>query len=671
MITKAFTSILLILVLLCPSIESYAADPSESGLKELITLHQQLKTGVGSLELLIKKGPQLVEQTRLFLNQGQGSNWINTPQAQQLKIENKILVNFLTIQKALDECVIDKNAKRNLDKRILNSAYQSMNNQSEIISPCQKLLEENFLPLNISNISQDLLKISRDIIKNDFTKKLSEQVITNNAKSLLGYKLKFDPNFLYPSSQIDHQLSSIVDHVCLKRNQLPRKSLPPDDVCQAKLSPQFKKILLQKLKNDLPHLAPKEKITPELATNQINASVERLNQSLAKINVKTDQGFIFDSAQLENENTKSGFDQYITQYMFEVQNNAGTLLLSNELKKSVGEIKSLNEADTVKDHKTKKFMFTPHKKARALEVANAIKEIERKMEDHNQKTLSLALSSANNPKDQDESLALMVKNNPFAAGPVLLNNPQLTSQMCDSINMANNDDQRDEDLDKYFTVGAAVLGGAILLTGIGTLAGAYLLTGSLTAGVSAGTLGGSILGYTALAGSAVELASAGQAGVKAYQQHQEMITHEAAFLTSNGDKESLTDAKQALIEYKEARFSASLSLIGVGLGGAFAAKLFNLLNSGPTALSTHDVRGASKILKYLTNRQSAKKLKEVIQALGDRGSEKMEDFLIKLAKVSEKNRIKFLEKLNESAITPEKIKQIVEKSLQAAKSCKN
>jgi hypothetical protein len=618
----------------------------------------------------MKKGPQLVEQTRLFLNRGQNSTWINSPLAQELKKEHQLLVNFLTIQKALDKCVTDKNAKRNLDKRIIDSAYQSMQNQTEIIIPCQKLLEKNFQPININNLSQDLLKISQNIIKNEFTKKLSEQVIINNAKSLLGYKLKFDPKFSFPSPQIDHQLNNIVEQVCLKRNQQPRKYLPPDDVCQTKLSPQFKKSLLQKLKNELPLLAPKEKITPELATTQINSAVDRLNQSLAKIDIKTEKGIVFDSAKLEDEKTKAGFDQYMNQYMYEVQNNAGALLLTSGLKKTVGEIKSLDEDDTTKDHKTKKFIFKPHKKAKAYEVASAIKEVERKMDDHHQKTLSLALTSANQLKDQDESLATMVKNNPFAAGPVLLNNPQLTSQMCDSINTVNKDDKFDEDLDKYFTIGAAVLGGAVLLTGIGTVAGAYLLTGSLTAGVSAGTVGGSILGYTALAGGAVELAVAGQSSAKAYQQHQEMVTQEASFLTNNGDRQSLTDAKTALLEYKDARFTAALTLVGVGLSGASAGKLFNLLKFNSGKISPDEVKAASKILTYLANTQTAKRLKDVIHVLGANGAEKMDLFFSQLAKVSEKNRIKLLEKLKDSSFAPDKLKKIVEDALNAAKSCK-
>ena len=667
MITKTFTSILLILVLLCPSIKIYASAIPDASLKELISLHQQLKTGVGSLDLLMKKGPQLIEQTRSFLNQGRDSSWINSPLAQELKKEHQLLVNFLTIKNALEKCVVDKNAKRNLDKRILESAFQSLSQQNENIIPCQKLLEKSFQPISINKMTQELLAISQNVMKNEFSKKLSEQVITNNAKSLLGYKLKFDSKFLYPHPQIDIQLNQIVDEVCLKRNYQVRRSLPPDDVCKQQLSPQFKMNLLNKLKKELPNLAPKEKLTPALATAQINSAVDRLNQSLTKIDVKTDKGLIFDSAKLDDPKVKSEFDQYMNQYMHEVQNNAGALLLTSELKKSVGEIKSLQDDDTTKDHKSKKFIFKPHKKAKSYEVASAIKEVERKMDEHNQRTLSQAQSPI---QDRDEALAKMVKNNPFAAGPVLLSNPQLTSQMCETINTINKDDQFDEDLDKYFTVGAAVLGGAILLTGIGTVAGAYLLTGSLTAGVSAGTVGGTILGYTALAGGAVELAVAGQSSVKAYQQYQEMVQQEASFLTSNGDRQNLTDAKSALIEYKDARFTAGLSLLGVGLSGASAGKLFNLLKFNSGKVSPDEVKAASKILTYLANTQTAKRFKDIIHVLGANGVEKMDTFLAYLTKVSEKNRIKLLEKIKDSSFAPEKMKKIVEDALNAAKTCK-
>ncbi len=667
MITKTLTSLLLIFVLMSSSLEVYSADLSAGSIKEFTTLHQQLKTGAGSMDLLIKKGPQLVEQTRVFLHQGRNSQWINSPEAQELKKEHHMLMNFLAIKNAFEKCIEDKNAKRNLDKRVLDSAFQALGQSNEVFIPCQKLLEKNFTPLNLNNVTRDLLSISQKIVKDEFTKKLSEQVITNNAKSLLGYKLKFDPQFIYPHPQIDNQLNQIVDQVCLKRNYQPRKSLPPDDVCSSHISPQFKKQLISKLKNELPQLAPKEKFTPTSATQQINLAVDRLNQSLAKIDVKTDKGIIFDSAKLEDDNVKNNFDQYMNQYMHEVQQNAGALLLTSELKKAVGEIKSLDEDDTTKDHKTKKFIFKPHKKAKTYEVANAIKEIERKMDEHNQRTLTLAMTP---PKDRDESLAKMVKSNPFAAGPMLLNHPHLTSQMCDTINEVNKDDKFDEDLDKYFTVGAAVLGGAILLTGVGTVAGAYLLTGSVTAGVSAGTVGGTILGYTALAGGAVELAVAGQSSIKAYQQHREMIEQEASFLTNNGDRQNITDAKQALIEYKDARFTAGLSLLGVGLSGASAGKLFNLLKFNSGKVSPDEVKAASKILTYLANTQTAKRFKDVIQALGANGAEKMDLFLANLAKVSEKNRIKLLEKIKDSSFATDKIKKIVEDALTAAKTCK-
>jgi poly-D-alanine transfer protein DltD len=98
--------------------------------------------------------------------------------------------------------------------------------------------------------------------------------------------------------------------------------------------------------------------------------------------------------------------------------------------------------------------------------------------------------------------------------------------------------------------------------------------------------------------------------------------------------------------------------------------LFNLLKFNSGKISPDEVKAASKILTYLANTQTAKRLKDVIHVLGANGAEKMDLFFSQLAKVSEKNRIKLLEKLKDSSFAPDKLKKIVEDALNAAKSCK-
>ena len=82
-----------------------------------------------------------------------------------------------------------------------------------------------------------------------------------------------------------------------------------------------------------------------------------------------------------------------------------------------------------------------------------------------------------------------------------------------------------------------------------------------------------------------------------------------------------------------------------------------------------ELNAATKILKTIGDTKAASKLKDIIKMMGASGAEKIDNFLLLLAKTGEANRIKFLELLKDGKLTPEKFKDIIESSLDAAKSC--
>ena len=53
-----------------------------------------------------------------------------------------------------------------------------------------------------------------------------------------------------------------------------------------------------------PLLMPKEKMTVTKAFEHVNQAVDRLNSALGKIQITTDKGIIFDSANLDNPKAK-------------------------------------------------------------------------------------------------------------------------------------------------------------------------------------------------------------------------------------------------------------------------------------------------------------------------------------------------------------------------------
>jgi hypothetical protein len=668
---KILITLCLTLSLVLPSANLIAqvVTPAHSELgSSLLQLHRDIKMGVGSLELMENKAPDLIQQTQLFLSRTQNEKWLKSEQGLELKKHQQMLVNFMAVKKHLDKCVKNKESKRKLDERVLDSSFQMLKKTNDFVLPCSTLV--GIPPLkDYKNLTDDILRAMKKTIVPDFHRGLSAQVIINNAKAMLGFKLKFDPSFSL-TAPTESDLDKIISNVCEIKSATPRNTSKVQNICK-NISATFVTDLKQKLKSSISTLRPIQKLTPELATNSLNLSIDKLNTTLKKISLKKDVGFFFDSADLKDEAAKKSFDQYINTYMNEIQNDAGPLLLSSRLKKISGSIKSFEDSETVQNKKNKKFEFSEHKKIKIDDVKLAIKETEAKLEEHNQRTLKQSSTAhdqqAEQYADQDAEL---VKTNPIAAGQLVIQHPEYTGLLCDSINKVNENDKFDDEFDKYFTVGAAVLGGALLLTGIGTVAGAYLLTGSVSAGVAVGTVGGTVLGYSALAASAVEIASAGYFGKKAYDHYQEMNQLEAAFMTQNGDTQSILESKNALIEFKEARMTAGISLASVGLSLANAGRFFNILKFNQSKVGPDEIKAATKIMNYLSQSQIAKKIKEVSSMMTNPAIEKIDLFFSQLAKVSEINRVKFLEYLSNKSTTPQKIKEVIEEALLAAKSCK-
>lgn len=646
-------------------LDSFAGSTSQNILSGLIIQHRDIKTGVGSMELLDKHGKALADATFKLMSDPKNKKFLNSPDGIELKKHQEMLTNYIAIKDHFNKCIKDKNAKRKLQDRVLQSSFQGMTNLDA--SPC--------LPPNVASVksyeefNNGVMKAMKKMVKPDFQNLLSKQVMSNTAKSLLAFRQKFNPDFMKSGKISEAELDKLVGDVCVTKSQTPRSMVFATDICQ-KMDPLFKKQLRKELSAFAGAENPKGKISAEQATASLNQSIERLNTQLAKVEVKKDVGYIYDSADLSDESAKKNFNNYINQYAQEVSKDAGPLLLTKTMKDQSGSIRRYDSDDTSKDKKTAKFQFDKHKKIKIEDVNKSIKEAESKMMDQARDTLAVA-SRATTKKDtlkaDDDDIADLVKINPFAVGQILIKKPEYTGLVCDSINNINTTDVSDENFDKYFMIGSAVIGGALVLTGVGAVAGAYLLTGSVTAGIAAGTVGGSILGYSALAGTAVEVVSLGYNAKRASDHYQEMNQLESAYMTKNSDAKAITEARDALVSFKEARLMAGLSLAGVGLNLVNVGSVFNIFKMG-NATST-ELNAATKILKSIGDTKVASKLKEIVKAMGESGAEKLDNFLLFLAKTGETNRIKFLELLKNGKLTPEKFKDVIESSLEAAKKC--
>jgi hypothetical protein len=659
----------LLIIILCLNLAfplyAFVAPETPNPLPDLLIQHRDIKSGVGSMEMITNHGKELSDATFKLMNDTKNRIFLNSPEGVELKKHQELLSNYLAIKDHFEKCVKDKDAKRKLQERILQSSFQGMSNLDA--SPC--------LPPNITaaksyeEFNNNVMKAMKKMVKPNFQNILSQKVMTNTAKSLLGFRQKFKPDFMNLGNLSSSELNGLINDVCIRKSQTPKAIMVYTDVCQ-KMNPDFKDELKKELINFSKNQNLTDKVSPNSAVKSLNASIDRLNKTLKNVKVKKDVGYIYDSANLSDENTKNSFNTYVNQYTQEVSQGAGALFLTSTIKERSGSIKRFDTDETSKDKKTSKFQFTPYKKINLDDVNKSIKEAEGKILNQARDTLKMA-NQATIRKDtirsDDDDIANLVRINPFAAGQVLLHRPEYAGLMCDSINKINKDDVDDEDLDRYFLIGSAVIGGALVLTGVGAVAGAYLVTGSLTAGVAAGTVGGSILGYSALAGSAFELVSLGYNSKRSMDHYKEMDQLESAYLTKNSDAQALTEAKNALVDFKEARLKAGLAFASLGLNLVNVGRVFNIFKMGNSSVT--ELNAATKILKSISNTQVVGRLKEIVRAIGNSGSEKLDIFFLRLAQTGEKGRIKFLELLKDKKLTPDKYKEIIESSLLAAKSC--
>jgi hypothetical protein len=621
-------------------------------LDNLLDIHVEIKTGPDGQNMINEQGKQLSDLTYKFISNPKNKKLLNTPAGLELQKHQDLLLNYLAVKDHLEKCVKDKATKRQLDKRVLQATYIGLKADSNG-SPCRNY---RFQFLDLNQFENQIAKIMKADIRPQFINDLSDQILLNTGRSLVGFKYKFDPDFMKNGSISTEELEGVYGDICRTQKTNNCKKMPTEFKVELK-----KQLML--FSNNLK--VTEKKYTPESATAEINKSVTRINKALAEITLQKDKGYIYDSVILTNKQSKKEFDHYMNIYFDEVSKGVGPLLLTSKMKKSAGEIKSYSENDIEKNKKMTQFQFTPHHYVVQKDVEKSITEVKGKILDQADNVLKIM--NKGSKRADLAALTDLARINPFAAGQVLVHHPEYAGLMCESINKINAEDKSSAAFERDFTVGIAVIGGVLLLTGIGTLAGAYLLTGSLTAGVAVGTVGGSIMGYSSLASGVLELSSVTYYGKKSYNHYVEVSKIESAYLSSNADTDSILETKEEYRQYKKMRLNALIALGSASFGGVKAGFFFTL-KTGKALVSPAELKASTEIYEVISKPSVAQKIKSVIVLTGKGAWEKMGRVLEIISHGSEVKRLKFLEYLQDSNITPAKLKKIVEVSLEAAHS---
>ena len=449
----------------------------------------------------------------------------------------------------------------------------------------------------------------------------------------------------------------------------------------------------------------------------VKAAKESLNQKLRRLNKKLDDipfeakggiikiGSLYDSTdpELQNDQTQKKFQEYIQTYLHEASSGPGLLLLTDTIKNSAGGLKKLEndqlEEDKNDSHQTE-YTFKPHSYVSSSDIImakdEAIEQITKQAHKLNKRDMtkreneallrqkkkvkwnkveSWASESLKLNYSRKEDIAWLVRTNPSAVGQILIKYPEFLNIVCQAINQIEVQNNKKEKVDQAFLWGGLIVGGGLAITGIGFGAGAALVAGT-TASLSLKAAAAATL----IAGTAVGALEAGHFSAKTYRHYQDFLDFERAFIAGNSDGQSILKAQKALTDFKSARIEAALS-IGFSLANLGVLKAANKLGyvslsagrKGLQTLSPKQLEVLSSIYKAIARPKVASKLREVLKLMGRKGGEKLDQFLTLLSQSSESMRIKLLEALADTKMTPNKIKEIIEEALEVVskQGCKN
>lgn len=542
---------------------------------------------------------------------------------------NAKLQNLLYIHNSILNEDVAKNGKKLIDQTFL--FIKDPKNKKILETPTGKqLVRQQVLLGNYMAVKSHFEKCVKE--KNAF-RQLNMRVLDASLQSMKRNNIEVAPCRFNPKLPLDFSTFNNQIMKALKKTIAPEvKSSLSDTI----LINNARALLNLKYKFD-----PRFSANPKDIANIIEQFPARNRNQLKKaldeyaVRIKTTEKKL-SASEIQNSLNRSVSNLKLNktpeQLLLEIQSPAGTLLLTPTMK---GREKHIG----IKD------------------VEKIIKESENQILAEKRETMS------------GNSTTELVKMNPFAAGEMLLTHPEYAGVVCDAINSINQKDTDKEKRNRYFKIGTAILGGALILTSVGAIAGAYILTGSLTGGLVAGTVASGVLSTSATIGVVAGLGGALYQGASAYKAHQEMLQLENAFITNNGDAKNLSDARNALKSFKENRTGAMISLASAGLNAINFEKLFSMARLASKAFKLPELKGTSSIFAALADSKIAMKLKSAMSAAGEYGSIKFDTFLYQLAKAGEATRLKILSLLKNNRFTPKDLKEMVEDAIKAAKNC--
>lgn len=565
-------------------------NPFQLNYEDIISMYESLDQLTP--EKLSIQAPSILKITEDFLLANPN---LSTNSKSRLMTVNNRLATWHTLKTQFDNCINFNITGQNLHERVLNVQFSRPFSSKISSSEC---FNDQYSPLAPGNISQ-LNKFLSDLNLHSFHNELIMEVITNSVEAFLEVKYKYDPEFMKRGKLAQKDIDHIIQTACISQRKIPFQQ--NTDICEL-IDPSFKKYLTSRIVYLGNELSNFKKTTATEALDDLNQSIDRLNTSLKKIILKKNEGIFYDNAELSDIKAKNNYETYIRQYLDELKNYNGLLLLTEAVRNRAGDIRQYHHDDTRRILDV--YDFKPHQYVKIDQVTEGIRELETRIND-SIKNIAIGRSYG---IDTPEFLSL-IKNNPLAVSKIVLNSPHYADVLCSAINTIHAQDKNKQDFYENFKKSHAIISTVFLTTGAGTVLASLILTGKMA--IKVGTRYGNLMAISSLGIGSNELVNAIYSVNKAYNQHKEIDSKTVASMTYNADDESILENKQLIAEFKSARNSALISLAVVAWSFPAAGKFLGLLTRPDPNITSDKLQKMTNVLLYIADNQFIVRVKQI------------------------------------------------------------
>ncbi|MEA9355231.1 hypothetical protein SHI21_03420 [Bacteriovorax sp. PP10] len=265
------------------------------------------------------------------------------------------------------------------------------------------------------------------------------------------------------------------------------------------------------------------------------------------------------------------------------------------------------------------------------------------------------------------NLKELVKTNPAALGKVLLERPELTAIICNTINQIAETEEDEATWNKVYLWGGIIVGGALLVTGIGAGVGAVVLSGTAMAGTLV-----TVATASAIAGTAIGVGDTLYSGNKSIQASNEALALRASLISRNGDKQTSVEADEKMEEAWSELTSAGIGAVSIIPFGtiwkvmnktAQVSRVGSLAKVESMAMKdkTEAIKSLGKTIRELNDPQMEKIL---INARSQVTDEEYGSFLGQLSQLNPDQRLLVMTRMKAH---PEKVSEAIRKGAENGK----